>query len=455
MKYLFLLFKVTKLFFTPKTLVILKKLKLSLLLFLFFIHAIPAQNTITIDAKKIIGPALQRGSGFLFGYDNPTLLPDSLLLPIKCRFQRTGITQTIANYERNRKMGCSMEVILGFIDIDENPMWKKDELPGANGNWKPWEDYVAMVLKDFKSRGMIEEMSFSIWDNPDRDNGFWPSDEHYFEAWCKAQRQVKSIMPEAKMVGPSCTQGPATDWWQNHYGDDTWYVRQFTDYAIANGCTPDILSRHDHYMDGYHIEFDDKRLNEYFEAKGIPPIPFEQDDLGARYELKPIQFNPAHYVSLFASVERVKILRTAKCSWDKDANTNTLSGLLTQDNRQKRSLWWTYKAYADLTGEILSVNRGNDVDAVAALDKTDKKLRILIGYSAEKIETVVVKLKNLKTNSREITLLGWSIPNSNADAAPVPVQTINKTIRVKKGMLKFQIADLGKCGAYSIEISRL
>jgi len=407
-----------------------------------------AQETVVVDAATVIGPALQRGSGFLQGYSDATTVHDSLLLPIKCRFHRSGRNQIVACYERNRAMGCGMEVIL-------NSTWNKSVLPGQGGNWEAWEDHVAAVVSDLKTRGMTEAMSFSIWDNPDRDNGFWPSDEHYFEAWCRAQRKVREIMPSALMAGASSTWGPNTDWWSAHEGDDTWYIRQFLDYAIAQGCTPDIVSRHDHYNDGAHIESDEARLRQYYASKGIAPIPFEQDDLGARFSGGPEQFRPGHYIALFASIERVKVLRTCKCCWDSDCSTNNLNGLLTKDTRRKRSLWWAYRAYADVTGCILAVTKGTSTDAVAGWDTTDNIMRIVLGRNAATTGNVTVGIRNLATNGAQATITGRAIPCSNADVAPAPVQTLSTNAVVSGGNLTFDITDLGAYDAYAIEISGL
>jgi hypothetical protein len=432
------------------------------LLFFIMSASLNGQDTVFVDADKIIGPALQPGSGFLTGYNDTITVHDSLLLPIKCRFQRGNLNVIIANYKRNRSIGCSMELNL-------SSGWDRKILPGDNGNWKPWEEHVAGIVNDLKSRGMTEDMSFSIWDNPDLGRGFWPSAEHYFEAWCRAQKQVKALLPSAMMVGPSSENGNPSYWWpsiqtsQNwtNWGtaknsdDNTYYVRQFLDYTIARGCTPDIVSRHDHYKDGRYIESDDARLRQYYASKGIAPIPFEQDDVGARYTGGPEQFNPGHYVDLFAAIERVKVLRSCKCCWDNDCGTSSLNGLVTKDTRQKRSLWWTYKAYADVTGQILFVTRGNNADAVAGWDTVDNKLRIIIGRNAATTEPVTVVVRNVKANSINMTITGCSIPNSKADIAPRPAQTLKRTTPVIDGKLTFDITDLGEYGAYSIEISGL
>jgi hypothetical protein len=54
-----------------------------------------------------------------------------------------------------------------------------------------------------------------------------------------------------------------------------------------------------------------------------------------------------------------------------------------------------------------------------------------------------------------MTITGCSIPNSKADIAPRPAQTLKRTTPVIDGKLTFDITDLGEYGAYSIEISGL
>ena len=419
---------------------------------LFLCPRSAAQETVTIDAAKKIGPAVQRASGILGGFDGgETALDDAILLSIKPRLLRTFYQHVPAIYNRCQAMNCAIEVSLyaGPEYKAKGYSVEQDGYPGDNGNWEPWLKYVSEVAGELNRQNMTN-LSFCIWDNADRRQSWPRTDEQYFETWKRTYTTLKQLMPAAKLVGPSTTWGPNTIWWKDHKGDDTWYLRNFLSYCISNQCLPDIVSRHDHYPDGSGIERDAAALNAFFKQQNIKPIPFEEDDLGPR--IPDNLFAPGIYISLFASVERVQVARTAKCWWDKDGYDNLLNGLITKDTRQPRSLWWTYKAYADITGDIVWVTRSDSADAVAGVESGGKVLRILIGRYGSSSRPVSVKVIHFAGSPVPVQATAYKIKNLRQGKMDQPEATVNLAVDNSDGVLGFTLKDMDDYSAYFVEL---
>ena len=393
-----------------------------------------AQETITVHAARKLGPATQRASGFLGGFHGETVLADAILLPLKPRLLRTKYQDVFITYGRCQAMNCAIEVLLhqGYSVLQQG-------YPGDHGTWEPWLRHVSQIANELNQRNMTN-VSFCIWDNADRHESWPRPDSQFFETWQRTHATLRRLMPTAKLVGPSSTWGPNTDWWQDHQGDDTWYLRTFLAYCLRNQCLPDIVSRHDHYPDGSSIERDAAVLKDFFQRQNLKPIPFEEDDLGPRIVNN--LFAPGIYVSFFASVERAAIARTAKCCWDHDYGNNMLDGLVTKDTRQPRALWWTYKAYADITGDLVYVTRSDSVDAVAGLESNGMTMRMLVGRFANRSQPVRVQILQFANESAPFQATAYKINNLQRAAMPKPDRTINLPVTTIGGAPSFTLNNL-------------
>ena len=413
----------------------------------FFYCNMGVAETITIDAERVVGPALHRASGFLNGFAGDTV-PDRMLVPIKTGFLRTYYDEAAATYSRCKKINCAVEVVVNHdFNTDANGF------PGDNGSWDPWDNYVGSLMDKIISTKMTD-ISFSIWNSTDR-KAVWPrSDLQYFQTWQHAYQIIKAKLPDARLAGPTSTHGPNSSWWVDHPDDDLWYVKQFLLYCKANNCLPDILARHDHYADGSGIERDAANLEKFYSENGIEPLPFEQSDCGPN-QPKNNLFSPGIYVSLFASIERVKVLRTAKCSWDRDGiGKNRLDGLLTEA-REPRALWWTYKAYADITGSILPVVKSASIDAVAGTDNNGGTIRVLAGNFKGTSKPLEIRIVNFSRTGGSVAVKGYEIADSNRAAADEPRESYSRTVEINNGEVVFSVDDLPAYAAYSFTVEYL
>jgi hypothetical protein len=420
-------------------------LLLSLFVLSFFLNTSKGQDTIVVDVSSVVGPAIQRGSGFLCGYSGSTIIPDNLLDPLKPNLLRCNMNVISSAYDRAKALGCKLEIMF-------NVGWDKSNVPGANGNWTPWLDHVTSIVNECITKNM-SDVHFCIWNDPDIPTNWQASDAQFFECWKRTYNKIRELIPSAVIVGPASTWGPIGSlckWWEEHEGDELWYVRTFLDYCIDNDVVPDIVSVHNWAKNGRSIESHAKELENYFLAKGMQPLPFEQDDIGPSWG----QFKPGIFVSYFASIERSKVAYAAKCCWDNDCFSNTLNGLLTKDSREKRSLWWAFKLYADITGDILHLNGSANIDGVAGLDSENKIIRMVLGRHTDQGDLVVVQFKNMDLfNYDSLNVQKQIIPNSEENALPVIMSPVSKSFSVDDNDVFITLNDLGDYGICNLIIS--
>ena len=408
-------------------------------------------DTLGINVSEIVGPAIHRGSGFLFAFD--TKMDIELIKPLKPQIYRTQIRLISKDvYDLCNSLDCEYQVCLRWG-------WNFQQgRPGDNGNWESWESHIRKVLDQLEDLGMKENLGISVWDNPDKKNDHFPTIEQFGEAWKILYDIVKEEAPHIQLAAPGQLNGHETWWWEEHRNDETWYTRQFLKYCKENDCFPDRVAIHEHSNDGSLIENIHYSLMDFYKEYDIEPIPLDMDDQGPDFRSPDQCFSPGVFVSLFAAIERVKINKTAKAVWHgkaiKDerfahAGPDKLAGLITTDEYPvKRSLWWAYKYYADLVGDIVNVNKANTVDAVAALDKDNKTLRIIAGKFKESKDAVGFRINGLPVEAGEAKVTGYKIRWSHWDAAPDPNITFEKEIKIKNSKLSFDIDYMKKEDAY-------
>ncbi len=110
---------------------------------------------------------------------------------------------------------------------------------------------------------------------------------------------------------------------------------------------------------------------------------------------------------------------------DGDCHINTLQGMLNKTNREPRSLWWMYKSYGDLTGQIVEVASGNTTDAVVAIDARFNSADVV----EERIE-----------NSEDLPLKN-------------PEKTFKQSLKFRNGQMEVILDDLRSFDAYTLTIS--
>ena len=350
------------------------------------------QTSLDLDFAKVIGPATHKASGLLHSIriDKPD---EKLIKPLKFKCWRTAWTPRFLRnndfYNKMKRLG------LKHLQVSFNDCYPKKKLgyPGDKGNWKPWEDYIRMVIREDIAEN--REIEYEAWNEPN--GGFWKRPrKQFFEAHRRMYNVIRKENPKAVILGPCVA------WF------DKKFMGAFLDYAHANNCMPDVLTWHElghGWFGGLHVPEHVEWVKKYMRDRGMPVV--------KRISLNEIRHSinhnsPGATISHFAGIERTPEVESASNScWREPRRVgnngfnDSLDGLLTHDTKQPRSTWWTYKYYADITGNIVEVKRhglNTPIDGVAGYDVSGDKpvARMLFGWFLPKNKTdLTLNIRNL------------------------------------------------------------
>lgn len=336
-----------------------------------------AIDTVKVDFAQDKGPILYRGSGFLHTLASSSGNNE----PIKPRLLRGSDSRISNAYSTCVALGCSMQVVMS-----DNYGYGGTR-PGDNG-WPAYETWVRDLVNKYRSAN--RRVQWDIWNEPDSPV-FWRWDQpRFLETWDHAYRTIKSIDPTYTVVGPSNCCGVA-------------YTKTFLAHCKESNTLPDIVTFHvfDPYTGvckGTCLGSMVNELRTFMDSAGIG---IERVQVNEMIGAPPEMTNPGISMTYLAECERVQVEGAAHACWDDESQNNcwnnTLNGLL-NTQAQRRSVWWMYKSYADITGNVLSVARGSaGSDGVMGINKTTREIRGAFGRNNEgaPVGDVVVVLQNL------------------------------------------------------------
>ncbi|KAM3064725.1 hypothetical protein ACMFMF_011788 [Clarireedia jacksonii] len=108
-------------------------------------------------------------------------------------------------------------------------------MPGDNGDWSNYDNFLAQLFSDMKANNMIDGIVFDIWNEPDG-YGFWPrSQEQWIQMWGRGYYKIQQAFPEAVTSGPTLAGAPHTG--------DTWWT-DWASFISQNGSIPTQYAWH-------------------------------------------------------------------------------------------------------------------------------------------------------------------------------------------------------------------
>ena len=407
-----------------------------------------AAEVVTVDFASDAGPVNYRASGFLHAM-TPTMPDLELIAPLKPKLFRNraeGPGGAFAIYPRVNSLGARSQVVVS------DSYWDR-KWPETESNWKRWEATVEDLVEEARRNRCTFE--WDIWNEPD-DEYFWEVDQaRFLETWRRTALKIRELDPKAVIVGPSIA----------HFTSD--YMEAFLVYAKANDVLPDILTWH---------ELDSEETPDSVETAGfntIEPHAAEVRRLLAKHDI-PIDRlclneiigpgmhpRPGAAVRYFAALERANVDGACHATWREPEGGNyaSLSGILTREERKPRSTWWAYKAYADITGRLVSVTPGATVDGVAGHDPATGEARILLGRCAEGDRAISLRLRLTHLDAAlrlprdgAVHVTAERIPMSSWDALEKPLAVFDADQRSAGGALDLKLSDFGPNDAYIITL---
>ncbi len=422
---------------------------LLLLMVLGLARGVPAAELVGVDLSSDLGPATQRASGFLHAMSATVPGPD-YVDPLKPKLFRMAAEDwqkegagAWANYDRVRKLGARLQIVVS----DSHGYALANWWPGDDGDWSKWQFLVDSMVKRALSEKRIVE--WDIWNEPNI-GYFWQRDrDRFFETWKRGCLKVRELDPSAVVVGPSLS------------GYDRKYLEEFLTFCKTNNVVPDILSWHE-FGSPRSIPKHVDEMRAFMKSSGIPvkPICLNEIISGAQ------STKPGATVAYFAAIERAKVEGACHACWnDKDpgvsaCSNKTLDGILTYPDRKPRSVWWTYKAYADVTGTLAKLEPGKTVDGVAGVNSKARLVRMVLGRNTKDGETcdaelTITGLKAAPWLARQgkVRVVAERIPDSGFEELTAPTKVIDAVQEVKAGSLKVIVPAFGPSDAYSVMLA--
>lgn len=399
---------------------------------------------LTIDLATDEGQAAWRATGFLHGFSSD-LPADELVKPLKIKLFRArwftdhGIE---ASYERAKSLGAKSMVVLSCEIHDRGVKpW-----PGERGDWSDWENRVEKLAST--SVKNTWEMQYDIWNEPDGGQFWGPGLKtpegrgRWLETYRRGVAVVRRVDPKGTVVAPSLS------------SFDMAFMKEFLTYAKEHNCLPDVVSWH------FTVNTDSAaKLRAWMKDNGIAIDRLSLNE----YAPPEIEFKPGPLVMQFATLERMKVESASKSCWPDDGGDNgetkTLNGLLTWPQRQPRSAWWAYKAYADVEGRLLKVARKGAIDGVAAADEKSKAVRAVIGLAhGGGAGPHVVRLVNLDkapwlVKDGDVGVKAQWIPDTGQAPLLRPIVALDLPVPVGANELTVTLPYVRNSDAYFVEFS--
>jgi hypothetical protein len=348
-----------------------------------------AAESLSVNLASVTGPATGVGEGFLYGVSQDGTQPaDQYTQPLGITAFRGGghvtggwigddyqygsgtqtdVSTVIAQAKRltQAPYHAQYQVLLSDIFGADGGQPSNTTYPCTSGNCSNWTTFIDKVVGALQASGL--KFAYDIWNEPDI-SVFWPNasvnSTQYFQMWDSAYQEIRKDAPGATIVGPDLAFTPlrnAGEW-------QTWLA-----HVKSAGTVPDEITNHD------EGDVDDpvavsQAINSDLSAAGISSRPLSANE----YQPADRQTSgvTAWYLARFAQSGYSNAMRG---NWVCCLTPN-LTGVLTQVNGtwEPNGNWWALRAYADMTGSLVSTSGQVGSTAISAAEDSSKKRAVAI-----------------------------------------------------------------------------
>ncbi|MEV6927222.1 hypothetical protein AB0M46_22350 [Dactylosporangium sp. NPDC051485] len=405
-------------------------------------HANPPDTTVTVNLAQTVKAPTHAGAGFLYGLTQDGSGPaDNLLQPLQPTLFRGGGAGISGNgwigdnytagpgyrarmtsaLSQARRVGTSpynarYDLLLSDVYTPGFDAPPGTVYPCDNGNCTNWIAFIDQAVADVQASGLTN-VAYDIWNEPDG-TSFWPrgvNTTQYFQMWDTAVREIRRLAPSAVIVGPS------------YSGYNHTLLDQFLGRTKTDGTLPTVLNWHF----GTDPVTDSQDAASLVSAHGISPLPQSVNEY--LFNEQQTAGTTAWWLSRFA---QSNVATAAHAIWNTCCFAGTLDDVLagSGSNAAPTGQWWTYRAYAGLTGNLVSTTSGNRaIAAAAATDQTTAQANILIGNNSNQTGTTTITVNGFSsvpwlTSSGKVHATLRRIPDSTPLSLPVTVSDADVTI---------------------------
>ena len=373
------------------------------------------QQTLNVDAGKILGESTTKATGFLYGLAEAEV-PSSAItnaLKIASVSQKVpdGLQHPTGDIDHIKGQLESCDYIVAYLQ-DSFDTWYychqeiMDMRATGTYDWKDflYERYLPIVeenVKHLEAQDYSDKVVYCIFN--ECDNAIWFGNyidgqchyddigrQNFYEAWEITYNFIKAMAPDAKIGGPGFC--------------DYETVKQegFMKYTSEHNCVPEIMIWHElawWSIPDWHKHYEDYRRLE--EKYGIDDLNIIVTEYGEPEECG----NPSDMLHYIIAMEKTGIWGNM-AYWRLSNNLNDT----TADDNSPNSNWWLYRRYAEMKGQQRLEVTSKSMDEYNAEDRLDGYATLSNdGKTINMIVTGKDKKSNIKVKNIDSTNIGGKV----------------------------------------------
>ena len=365
-------------------------------------------ESLAVNLSSTAGAMTGVGEGFLYGLSQDGSSPaDNYLHPLNPTLMRGGgaritgdgwigdgyqagtgyqarITSIIAQAKRMTQAPYHAEYVLMLSDLWGADLTQPSNAlyPCNNGDCSNWITFVDDTIAAMQNAGVT--VTYEPYNEPNNSPFFPPGiGTQYWNLWNSAVKEIRRLAPSAQIEGPAYA-GVVSSAYQ------TWIQT-----AQAAGTLPNVISYHN-LSDGQDPVAQTAQINSDLAADGITGLTVSTN------EYIPANAETTAYTAwTLDRIAQSGMATAARGEWDNCCMSGDLGTTLTHTggNLVPSGQYWTYRAYADLTGTRVSTTGSGNTAITAAVDSTKKQLAALIGDDSGFVGQANVSISGFSSDS--------------------------------------------------------
>ncbi len=346
-------------------------------------------QSVSVDVSSTGGAPSSVGRGFLYGLSNDGAAPsDALLQPIKPASFRGGgeidvdgswgwalgpsqftprynVVKAQAQRVTNAPYNATYDVLVSDLWGSDGSGQRPANIaePCDDGTaCTNWVAFLTTLVNNLSADGLLNsKVRFDIWNEPAANSYFWPRTmSQYYTMWDVGVRTLRSLDPDAVIVGPSLA----------NY--DTTTMAGYLDHFTANNTMPNILNWH---FSGNPVA-DANDARGLLAARSITGVALSMNEY-----LRSNQQTAGYTAWYLAQLQRSGISSASHAIWTNCCGEPSLDQVLINSlgSFQTSGAYWAYKASADLSGSVVASTGSADVDLTATRNDSSHTASMLLG----------------------------------------------------------------------------
>jgi hypothetical protein len=376
-----------------------------------------ASGTVVVDIANTTGPVTYRAAGFL-GNDISDTNPSNTIFNTYWAPLKLQLFSWIQPSYNNQQQTYTFKALNRAIS--QNAYYQiKLRNPGTDyvGVNSSWGQTIQAVTQAATNTG-YGKIQLDILNEPDW-SGYWPgngnvNDPAILEAWRTAYDAHVLVNPNIDIVGPNILAG--LSW--------NWLTGTFLPTMHGEGRLPDVVSWHEINTNRTQIASRAQQVRTLLDSWGRTDIKMSINE----YNYTSDYVQPGYGVQFIHELEKAQIQSSSRACWDEPSGGDydcvpTINGFLTTTG-QPRSIWHTYKAYTDMTGNLVSLSSTSNITGIASVDMLNNNIQLLLGRYTTSNSNFTIMLNNLQHSpfnlTQPISATIYRIPNTGTNALASP-----------------------------------